>query len=262
MNESILDTRCVISIFGNGTEEFLNRILTNNVPEVSDSFSYALLLTPQGKLLYDFFIQKIEDNLYLLDIPSKYKKEIIEKLDLYKLNLDLIIEERDDLCVVVSSEKIHNNSFKDPRFDGCYRAISTEKKKLNLGWYDYLRIKSVTPEHTVDFAPGEFFPFHLSMQKFGALNYQKGCYIGQEVIARTTYRGKIRSAAYLLEFDNNIKDIDNRDVIYQGKQIGKLLSYFEKNGIAVLSIEEAERVLLDGACIEVFSISGRVVKCR
>ncbi len=257
MNRSTLKTRGVISVTGQGAGDFLNRLLTNNAPVEYGVTVYALLLNPRGKVLYDFFIQKSEDGRFLLDVPSDYMEEILAKLDMYKLNLSLTIA-IEDLNVTVSD--YHDNySLLDPRLSGCYRTLERRTHDTNTEWYDALRIQSIVPEHTIDFKPGELFPTHMSMHKFGAIDYNKGCYVGQEVIARMTHRGRITKGLYLVELEDGVEKLNCRDIRYEGIIIGRLLSCHKNFGIAILPIEESDKITQNSASVSETRL--RVAKC-
>ncbi|MDZ5762714.1 Folate-binding protein YgfZ [Candidatus Cyrtobacter comes] len=260
MNISTLETRGVISVTGSEAGSFLNKILTNNVPTEKGILIYALLLNPQGKVLYDFFIEKSADDRFILDVPAAYINEIIAKLDIYKLSLNLLIK-IEDFSITVSDYAYCQSSLSDPRFSGCYRTLDAHTYNSNIEWYNILRINSIIPEHTVDFEPREFFPTHMSMHKFGSINYNKGCYVGQEVIARMTHRGNIMKCLYLVELKEEVKELTCRDVIYEGLTIGNLLSYHKNFGIAILRIEESNKIIQNSGHASVSRVRLRILKC-
>ena len=199
-----LNYRCVIKVSGKDAGGFLQGIISNDIESVNESTNiYALMLTPQGKILYDFFIYNHEEG-YFLDIDKEYAEEIILKLKMYKLRSDVVIEKTDNLNVYFDDSD-GSKEKKDPRGWGSRFITSTELKASDIGNYHEQRIVKLIPEYNKDIKPGEFFTHHLGMDDIGAISYTKGCYVGQEVVARSKYKIKdIKKKLYSAISDTNL----------------------------------------------------------
>ncbi|WHQ47047.1 MAG: hypothetical protein MTP17_01605 [Candidatus Midichloria sp.] len=248
----ILPYRALIRMSGTNKADFLQGIVTNDINLLKeDSLLYTLMLTPQGKVLYDFFILANKDH-YLLDIPAKYIDEIIKKFNMYKLHLDIKIDILDNIKAVISQSSFNDGFFSDPRCHlfSYYRGFMEEEQIDNhpdkLKNYHIERIDLKIPELSIDFMPQERFALELNMDQLNAINYQKGCYIGQEVTARTTYRGTVRKDIYKISF-KSLHDAEKvslgTEVFVGEKVIGQAMQPFGVNCLAILYREKAQEVV-------------------
>ncbi|CAK6538080.1 MAG: Folate-binding protein YgfZ, synthesis and repair of Fe-S clusters [Candidatus Midichloria mitochondrii] len=248
----ILAYRALIRMSGTDRADFLQGIVTNNINLLSDdSLLYALMLTHQGKMLYDFFILGRKDH-YLIDIPAKYMDEIIKKFNMYKLQSDIRIDILNNMKVVISQSSFNDGLLSDPRSHSLsyYRGFMEEKQVENqpdnLLNYHIERINLKIPELSIDFMPGERFALELNMDQLNAINYQKGCYIGQEVTARTTYRGTVRKGIYKISFKSLYeaeKILPGAEIFVGEELIGQAMQPFGINCLAILYKEKVQEVI-------------------
>ena len=110
----ILTNRSLVSVSGKDSEDFLQSIITIDLSGNGEELLSSCFLSPQGKLLNQFFVKK-EENYFLLDLHKKSFQSFIEKMQMYKLNSDVNFEEKNDLEVVICLEKEFQSSFIDPR---------------------------------------------------------------------------------------------------------------------------------------------------
>jgi folate-binding protein YgfZ len=193
----LLENRAVIKISGEDRVTFLQGLITNDVTKAtSHSLLYGLMLNPQGRFLYDFFIQESADKL-LLDVPKPYLEEIIKKFKMYKL--------RSQVEIAISPLKVYATSLPKPGFlqdPRCttigFRAMleSAADASEPFAIYEEQRIKNCLPDAEQDFFEDKSFPLEYGMDKLNAIDFNKGCYVGQEVTARTYHLGTIRKGLY------------------------------------------------------------------
>ncbi len=247
MEYFLLENREVIVISGKDRGKFLQGIITNDVGKINlDSYLYALMLSPQGKLLYDFFILERDDS-YLLDCPKPYVEEIIKKFNIYKLRSDITISNQPtDYKVYASFSKINALFFPDPR-DGNlgFRAIIDPTISLigapqDIEKYDIQRINLLIPDMVDDLESGAYFPLELHLDELNAIDYKKGCYVGQEVTARTHYRGVVRKKVYKIEIIEGEALNPRTDIFLGENKVGQTLGFIEDYGLALMRIEEVE----------------------
>ena len=234
---SELKNRAVISVSGDDAKSFLQGLLTNDVSKLSEgTLVYALMLTPQGRFLYDFFITERDGGL-LLDVQKSCIDAIMKKLKMYKLraNVDFTVT---DFRVYVSEDSIASDSIQDPRSSGLgYRTITSEEYQLSEDeWYHKARISDKIPDADMDMEYERSLPMEMNCDKIGAIDFQKGCYVGQEVTSRMRYRANIRKALYIVESDNALNK--GSEVEFNDRKLGVVLGGIENEYLALFNIEE------------------------
>lgn len=218
MVEVLLANRQIFKIFGNDKEQFLQGLLTCDVRLRP---CYGALLSLNGRFLYDFFVVEEGDH-WLIDVPADRSDEILKKLNLYKLKSDVCFE-KDDRQVSWSLAK-KENGYKDPRhLDMGYRfyRLSPDVRQANnredafLEYTDH-RIALGIPEGPLDLIYDRSIILECNFIEMNAVSFTKGCYVGQELIARTHHLGAIRKRLTLV---NLAQDQGQRKELY--RSIGK-----------------------------------------
>lgn len=220
----MINNRQILLVTGSDCEDFLQQILTNNVKILVNELQYNLILTAQGKLLHDLLIAKLSENCFMLDCYSRAADDIISLFKKYKLGSDVnfVVDHKK---YVYWSDKPLEKSYKDPRQDlFSYRFYSDEKLTCEIHTMDQEYYELSLPQLYIDFAPGKYFPFEVGFDRFNSISYDKGCYIGQEVITRTHFRGMVRKKVYKVR----ICGIAARDdEIYTGdRKVGVILGIY------------------------------------
>jgi folate-binding protein YgfZ len=222
----ILKNRAVISISGDDKTTFLQGLLTNDINKVSENQAiYSFMLSPQGRFLYDFFIIRSGEKL-LLDCNAEKIDEIIQKLSFFKFRSKVEIQKELDLSVAVLEEKFADEkiAFLDPRSKEMgYRAFVLNAIDNENSQYDLRRINLKIPDDS-DLTADKSFPLEFGFDDFDAVDYKKGCYVGQETTARMHYKGTIRKKIFLVEI-LNLKQIEKgTEIEADDKKIGEVLS--------------------------------------
>jgi folate-binding protein YgfZ len=248
----LLKDRGLISISGEDTKNFLQNIITNDIEKVSSSTTiFSALFTPQGKYLFEFFLLQSK-NGYLLDCDGKFTSEIINYLSKYKLRSKVEINDLSTKYIigVISSEKFldlqktenktddtikyrDSSIFIDPRNNKLgARIVSTlEKlhlsiKKLNLKIQDpktyFAKAHSLgIPEKGIENLKEQLFGLEANFEELQAIDFKKGCYIGQENTARMKLKNKLRRRLMAINAEGEVSVGD--DLNYGEKKIGKIL---------------------------------------
>ena len=203
---AFLDDRGVIRVGGEDATGFLQGLLTNDVVGLgAREARYAALLSPQGKLLFDFLVVRapLADE-FLLDCPAALAGDLVKRLGLYRLRARIVIaDESADHGIIAYWNAEPENApggvfYADPRAGALgHRAVLPRAKaeavgEAGVGEYEALRISLGVPKGGVDFAYGEAFPHDADMDLFHGLDFDKGCYVGQEVVSRMKHRGAAR----------------------------------------------------------------------
>ena len=248
----ILENRGLISVTGDDAKEFLQNIITNDIEKVDQNNSiYSALLSPQGKYLHEFFIIHV-DKGYLIDCDAKSKEDLISNLSKYKLRskVDLKDLSSDYVIGVINLEKfneiqseakessdtiIYRKSplFIDPRKKelGARILSSLEKlhltiKKLNLKIIDNSKYFNHAhnlgiPEKGLVNLKEQLFGLEANFEELNAIDFKKGCYVGQENTARMKLKNKLRRRLLPLKTDEKIKI--GEDLKFGEIKIGKIL---------------------------------------
>ena len=248
----ILKDRGIISVSGEDATDFLQNILSNNVNNVNENKSiYSAIFTPQGKYLYEFFVIKSNDG-FLLDCDEEFTQEIIKHLARYKLRSKVKIKDLSEKYVVgiinlekfneiLAGEKNNKKSilyresplFIDPRKKQLgARLLSTlEKihltiKKLNLKLTDskYYLEKAYMfgiPTKGTRYLQNQLFGLEANLEEHNAIDFKKGCYVGQENTARMKLKNKIRKKLMPIQANQNLSI--GSEITFKNKVIGKLL---------------------------------------
>ena len=248
----LLEDRGLISITGEDSKNFLQNIITNDIEKVSSSNSiFSALFTPQGKYLFEFFLLLTKEG-FLLDCDNKFTNEIITYLSKYKLRSKIEIKDISTNHVIglISLEKfteIQNNEnkntdtivyrdspvFIDPRNKKLgARILSTlEKLHLTIKKLDLKIIKAENyfidahalgiPIKGVENLKEQLFGLEANFEELKAIDFKKGCYVGQENTARMKLKNKLRRRLLPIKFDQELSIGD--ELKYNNITIGKVL---------------------------------------
>ena len=248
----LLEDRGLILITGEDVKNFLQNIITNDIEKVNLSTSiFSALFTPQGKYLFEFFLIQSK-NGYLLDCDNKFTNEIINYLLKYKLRSKIEISDisKDYVIGLINSEKfldIQKNEnktgdtiefrgsplFLDPRNNNLGARIVSSLEKLHLT-IKKLNLKIIKPDayfakaHSlgipikgIENLKDQLFGLEANFEELNAIDFKKGCYIGQENTARMKLKEKLRRR--LLPISSSEKLNLGEEIFYNNIKIGKIL---------------------------------------
>jgi tRNA-modifying protein YgfZ len=204
---SILHDRAVLALSGVQTRDFLQGLITNDVMARPDQAVYAALLTPQGKILFDFFVVPIADGSFLLDYAALRATALVQRLTLYRLRAKVEIANRPGLVVAavwnhapIQAQEVRKEPivFSDPRLPllglrmiGSREEIENAIRKFTPGDYAQHRLALGIPDSS-DLVPDQVFALDAGLEELNGVSFKKGCYVGQEVTARMKHRATAR----------------------------------------------------------------------
>jgi hypothetical protein len=248
----ILEDRGIISVSGLDSRNFLQNILTNDIDKVIKSNTiFSAIFTPQGKYLYEFFVIKSE-NGYFLDCDNEFTKEIVDHLLKYKLRSKVEIKDITSKYVVgaislekfeeiQNSEKINTQTvpykgspvFLDPRKKKLGARILSAIEKLHLTvkilnlkiidnkiYYNEAHIYGI-PIKGIKELKNQLFGLEANLEQFKAIDFKKGCYVGQENTARMKIKNKLRRKLMPVKTEDKIKIGD--EIMFNNIKVGKIL---------------------------------------
>ena len=248
----ILKDRGVIYINGDDVKNFLQNILTNDINKVDNNFSsFSSLLSPQGKYLFDFIIVKHKQG-YFLDCEIDQIDQLINKLNVYKLNskVEILNLSNEFQVAVISNEKFlsldgakndvgftttyrDDPFFIDPRNKklGARVIINLEKlymsiKKLKLKLDDPKKYYTLShqlgiPQISTKDLQEKIFGLECNFEEFNGIDFKKGCYVGQENTARMKLKNKIRKRLIPIETKNKMES--GSEISFEKESIGKVI---------------------------------------
>ena len=223
-----------ISVLGDEACAFLQSIITANVETLPiGACRPTALLTPQGRVLIDMMIYRPASDHFLLRSDAARRDDLFTRLRRYRLRrpIDLAIEPDIRLVLLLGNQAAETTaipmimSCRDPRSPqlGSHCLVEARHLPAQMGaidrWHAY-RIAAGVPEGSVDLTPERALMLEAGLDRLGAVDFEKGCYVGQEVTARTHYRGLVKRRLVPLTIAGDPPAIDS-DIIWQGTVIGK-----------------------------------------
>jgi len=221
MKAALLPDRGVVKVVGDDARHFLNGLLTTDMGTVSpERARFAALLTPQGKIVVDCIVTEVpaeDGGGFFLDCPRALSAAFVTKLNFYKLRAKVIAEDLSETLGVLAAwdgqgTTGHGLVYADPRLPELGLRVMipphhADAAAKDLGAalvdpanYEAHRIALGVPRGGLDFVYGDAFPHEAAMDQLAGVDFDKGCYVGQEVVSRMEHRGtartRIMSAAY------------------------------------------------------------------
>lgn len=231
----ILDYRGVIEVTGQDRHSFLQGLITQDVSKATpENPLYGLFLSPTGRFFCDFFIV-VTENSFLLTPGSAIMESFIKKLSFYKLRSDVSLSLLDGWVVGASLESEFSelgHVFKDPRsnklgtiFVGALDQL--QPITFDKTTYEQHRLRLGIPEGPLDLEAEKSIPLENHMDEMKAIDWNKGCFLGQELTARTKYVGEVRKK--LLPFTAEAPCEPQIPLATEGGEVmGKVISVYEK----------------------------------
>ncbi len=235
-------------ISGKDCESFIQNLITNDIKKCNDgSIIYSCLLTPQGKFIADFFIFNIKGS-YIFETNEKFYNSLLSRLKIYKLRSEILIEEVEDLqsysIFNIFYEDNNVNLFSDPRNNNLGNKLILNKKikisdsnveEISEKEYHDILISTSTPYTPFDILENKSLLLENNFENLNAIDWEKGCYVGQEITARMKYRGLLKKRLYPLKLKNGTVK-EGEDLIVNNKKIGTVISIANSNIFATLNI--------------------------
>ena len=256
-----LDDRAVIAVSGPEARDFLQGLITNDIKRVTpETTAYAALLTPQGKILFDFLIIE-RDGALLIDAPTAARDALAKRLTLYRLRAKVEIAPRDDLAVVWTGNADAVAPFvRDPRHPGLgFRAVMLKADAPSVSGADAfreLRLKLGVPEGH-DFGQDKIFALDSDLDELHGVAFDKGCYVGQELTARMKHRGTARKRLLPIVASATLPDPEV-PITADGREVGMLQSVYGAQGFALLRLDRLEEA--DGATLSADDVTVQITK--
>ena len=290
---SQLNGRGIIKISGPDKREFLQGLVSGDVNNVTaNNAIWSAFLSPQGKYLYDFFIGEI-DGALVLDCESERLGGFLKKLSMFKLKANVeISDETNNLSVFAAWGNGYESAlginpspgtsaqfgggiaFVDPRSEKIgTRIIAPEQMAIDafagagfartdVGSYDHLRITLGLPDGSRDMTVDRALLLENGFEELGGVSFEKGCYIGQEVTARTRYRGLVKKRLVPVSIDGPAPE-PGTPIICDEREVGEMKSSEGDVGLALIRVEninDKTPLMADGVTLKPITPEWMVVR--
>ncbi|HKS85821.1 MAG TPA: folate-binding protein [Pseudolabrys sp.] len=280
MQAALLPDRGVIKVVGDDARRFLNGLVTSDMLKLTAGEArFAALLTPQGKIIADFIVAEApaeDGGGFFLDCPRALALALVEKLNFYKLRAKVICEDLSEVLGVMAAwngtaDSEYGLSYTDPRLAALGSRIMlpphlAADAAADLGAtltdanaYEAHRIALGVPRGGLDFAYGDTFPHEADMDQLNGVDFDKGCYVGQEVVSRVEHRASARSRVIPVAYDE-FAPSSGLPIMAGEKQVGVLGSTSKGRGLALMRLDRIEDALATQAPLEAGGIAIRTVK--
>ena len=280
MQAALLPDRGVIKVVGDDARKFLNGLVTCDMGKVSPAAArFGALLTPQGKIIADFIIAEAAEEDgggFFLDCPRALARMLVEKLNFYKLRAKVIVEDLSEVLGVMAvwngaRETEYGLCYADPRLPALGMRLTlpphlAAEAAADLGAtltepeaYEAYRIALGVPRGGADFMYGNAFPHEADMDQLAGVDFDKGCYVGQEVVSRVQHRASARSRVVPVVYDD-FAPMNGLPVMAGEKEIGVLGATANGRGLALLRLDRVADAQAAGVPLTAGGITVRPVK--
>ncbi|MFL5258259.1 MAG: YgfZ/GcvT domain-containing protein [Hyphomicrobiales bacterium] len=241
--------RALIFVAGADAPEFLQGLLTCDVrPLGPGQASYAALLQPQGKILFDFFLLN-DGERYLIDCSAEQKPDLLKRLSFYKLRAKVEIGEIADCEIGVAFQRpAQGSSFEDPRFSILgWRVVAPlgTLPAADGSAYRFARIELGIADTDEDIGSGKLFPHEANLDQLGGVSFTKGCFIGQEVVSRMQHRGTARSRILPVRV-GGVAPPKGAEIRAGNSVIGTVLSSDGEDALALIRLDRLKEAVEEG----------------
>ena len=257
MKAALLPDRGVVKVAGAEARTFLNGLLTTDVTKVTpEQARFGALLTPQGKIIVDCIVAEApaaDGGGFFLDCPRALAPGLVEKLNFYKLRAKVICEDLSEVLGVMAvwdgtGATEYGLIYSDPRLPALGQRVMlpphlAKETAADLGAevfeaqaYEAHRIAQGVPRGGVDFIYGDAFPHETDMDQLEGVDFDKGCYVGQEVVSRMEHRGTARNRVVPIDASNFAPDA-GVPVMAGDRQVGITGSHAGNRGLAMLRLD-------------------------
>ncbi len=262
MPSAHLADRGVVRVSGEDAKGFLDGLVTCDLDRVSPRAArLGALLSPQGKILFDFIVFEAPAEIeggYYLDVLKVHAPDLAKRLAFYKLRAKVAVQDLSETLAVVvgwDGPPPANEAglvATDPRLPGLgWRAIVAAEDAAEFAdapaeRYHARRIALGVPEGGRDFLFGDAFPHEALMDQLHGVDFDKGCYVGQEVVSRMQHRGTARTRIVPAVYEGGFAAEVGVEVTAGEKTLGRTGTGAEGRGLVMIRLDRAADALAAG----------------
>ena len=280
MKAAFLTDRGVVKVSGEDARDFLNGLVTTDVTLVRPGLGrFGALLTPQGKIIVDFLITEApagHGGGFLLDVPRPLAQGLADKLKFYKLRAKVTVESLTDSIGVLAvwdgePATKPDLAFADPRSGELgWRILIPDELKQKVAdligadlvgsdIYEAHRILCGAPRGGLDFMYSDAFPHETNMDRLHGIDFEKGCYVGQEVVSRMQHRGTARTRTVKVILEDFSPEV-GIPVVAGDKPVGTMGSTAGGRGLALIRTDRVTEALDAGLKLSAGGLAIRIAE--
>ncbi|MGE0044918.1 MAG: folate-binding protein YgfZ [Hyphomonadaceae bacterium] len=259
MSAFVLDRR-ILRVSGPDALGFLDNLLTNDLTRLErEPVLYAGLLTPQGKVAADMFVWLARDGAFLIETPNP---ELLAKLTLYKLRANVVIEDVSEAIDIVldADGQAHGHvAAPDPRLPAL--GVRSLAPKASLKGSDLAillahRIALGVPDLWEDAEANEVFALEALFEELNGVDFQKGCFVGQENVSRMKRRATTRKKFCRLAIEGEAKK--GEPVTAGGVELGTIRAASPGEALALIRLDRALEAMAEEAPLTAGALPARL----
>jgi len=254
-----LEDRGVLSVTGADAYKLLQGLITNDLDRIEPGNAlFAGLLTPQGKILFDFLVVPVADG-YLIDIAQDQLSAFVKRLTLYRLRADVTLEDQSASRKVLATWGTTDDAqymfdsiatARDPRHPELgHRHIIAKDTAIatNVSKTDYHahRIQLGIPHGGQDYIYGDAYPHEALYDDLNGVSFTKGCFIGQEVVSRMEHRNATKKRIVSVVGNGPLPEVGT-EISAGAIALGRLGSTNGKAGLALIRVDRMKDVTENG----------------
>ncbi|HST93949.1 MAG TPA: folate-binding protein [Microvirga sp.] len=276
MPSAHLADRGVVRVSGEDAKGFLDGLVTCDLDRVSPRAArLGALLSPQGKILFDFIVFEAPAEIeggYYLDVLKVHAPDLAKRLSFYKLRARVAVQDLSETLAVAAGWDGPPPADEaglvaaDPRLPALgWRAIVAAEDAAEFAdapaeRYHARRIALGVPEGGRDFLFGDAFPHEALMDQLHGVDFDKGCYVGQEVVSRMQHRGTARTRIVPAVYEGGFAAEVGVEVTAGEKTLGRTGTGAEGRGLVMIRLDRAADALAAGEPIRAGGIPVRLEK--
>jgi hypothetical protein len=267
MKAALLPDRGVVKVASTDARGFLNGLLTADITKVAPGRPrFGALLTPQGKIIVDCIVAEApaaDGGGFFLDCPRALAGTLVERFNFYKLRAKVIAEDLSEVLGVLAAwdgaaDTEYGLVYTDPRLPELGLRVMlpphlAKDAAADLGAeladasaYEAHRIALGVPRGGLDFIYGDAFPHETDMDQLAGIDFDKGCYVGQEVVSRMEHRGTARNRIVPVTAEEHAPDV-GVPVMAGERQVGTTGSAAGLRALAMLRLDRVADAMAAGA---------------
>jgi len=249
-----LDSRALIRVSGDDARPFLHNLLTQDVETLAPGeLRFGALLSPPGRLLFDLFLWG-EPEAVVLDVAADRRDALLQRLAMYKLRARVTVEADDRPILAAWGGDLPMDFIADPRVPGLGGRSLGGVASLSASESDYNahRLSLGVPDPAADTLPDKTYVIEANFDLLNGIDFQKGCYVGQETTSRMKRRGAIKTRMLPITFEGAPPPF-GAEVLNGELRAGEILSGREGGAMALLRLDRLEGEL---------TVEGRAVSVR
>jgi tRNA-modifying protein YgfZ len=280
MKAALLSDRGVVKVAGDAARSFLHGLVSADMLELRPGGArFSALLTPQGKIIADFIATEAAEKDgggFFLDVARERAKPLVDRLNLYKLRSRVMVEDLSDVLGVMAAWDGAGTTsvglaYPDPRLPALGVRIMlpphrASEAAASLGAtlvgedrYEAHRIALGIPRGGADFGYGDAFPHEADMDQLGGVDFDKGCYVGQEVVSRMEHRGIARTRIVMVGYEGAAPQT-GAAITAGGRTVGTMGTAAGGRGLALLRLDRVAEAPSRGEELSAGDVKVRPIK--